>query len=185
MREVALEVPESSQLSVLLDAPGRLEATLIDGIGDRIPAKLQFVGVGETKSPNFGPAQGDHALRNVYNTHDGRVERELAPGSYRLIASRGPEYDAAQQIVEVKAGATTRIELRLRRSVDTRGWVSADLHTHSTESGDTTSSQRGRVLNLLSAGIGSDHFYEVWGQAKSCLSGTCGTIPGPGSPGAD
>ncbi len=35
------------------------------------------------------------------------------------------------------------------RSVQTPGWVSGDFHSHSTPSGDNTSSQLGRVLNLL------------------------------------
>jgi hypothetical protein len=33
--------------------------------------------------------------------------------------------------------------------VDSRGWISSELHSHSTPSGDTVASQRGRVLNLL------------------------------------
>jgi hypothetical protein len=35
------------------------------------------------------------------------------------------------------------------RTVDTRGWVSTEYHSHSSPSGDNTSSQYGRVLNLL------------------------------------
>jgi hypothetical protein len=37
----------------------------------------------------------------------------------------------------------------LRRTVDTRGWVSSDFHSHATPSGDNTTSQLGRVQNLL------------------------------------
>ena len=41
------------------------------------------------------------------------------------------------------------IKAALVRSVDTTGWVSSDFHSHSTPSGDNTSSQLGRVLNLV------------------------------------
>ena len=41
------------------------------------------------------------------------------------------------------------MEAKLVRSVKTDGWISADFHSHSSPSGDNTSSQLGRVLNLL------------------------------------
>jgi hypothetical protein len=74
---------------------------------------------------------------------------ELLPGRYEVVISRGPEYDASIKSIDVAAGETTRLNATLRRSVDTTGWLSADLHSHSTPSGDNTASQRGRVLNLL------------------------------------
>ena len=42
-----------------------------------------------------------------------------------------------------------RSQVQLDRVVDTTGWVSADLHSHSSPSGDNTSDQYGRVENLL------------------------------------
>ena len=44
---------------------------------------------------------------------------------------------------------TPRLEAKLVRSVKTDGWISGDFHSHSSPSGDNTSSQLGRVLNLL------------------------------------
>lgn len=38
---------------------------------------------------------------------------------------------------------------KLVRSVQTPGWVSSDFHSHASPSGDNTSSQLGRVLNLV------------------------------------
>ena len=38
---------------------------------------------------------------------------------------------------------------KLKRTVNTKGWVSAEYHSHSSPSGDNTSSQKGRILNLL------------------------------------
>ena len=43
----------------------------------------------------------------------------------------------------------TSLSVQLDRVVDTTGWVSADLHSHSSPSGDNTSDQYGRVENLL------------------------------------
>ena len=85
----------------------------------------------------------------MYYSHDGRFRRELAPGSYDVIVSHGPEYDAVFTRVDVERGKETRLEAKLVRSVKTDGWISADFHSHSSPSGDNTSSQLGRVLNLL------------------------------------
>ena len=51
--------------------------------------------------------------------------------------------------LEVVAKQMSQITVQLDRVVDTTGWVSADLHSHSSPSGDNTSDQYGRVENLL------------------------------------
>ncbi len=53
----------------------------------------------------------------------------------------------------MEAGQTARLEAKLPRVLDTKGWVSSDFHSHATPSGDNTSSQLGRVLNLVSEQI--------------------------------
>ncbi|HEY3394723.1 MAG TPA: CehA/McbA family metallohydrolase [Lacipirellulaceae bacterium] len=131
-----------------LPDPGYLEATITDEAGSGIPCKVAFYGQG-VADPNFGPDSAVHGVRNLWYTHEGRVRVELLPGRYEVVISHGPEYDAIIRSVDVAAGETARLSERLRRSVDTSGWLSADLHSHSTPSGDNTASQRGRVLNLL------------------------------------
>ena len=66
-----------------------------------------------------------------------------------MIVSYGPEYDAVFTELKVERGQETKLAATLERTVDTTGWVSSDFHSHSTPSGDNSSSQRGRVLNLL------------------------------------
>src|SRR5262249_804305 len=92
---------------------------------------------------------GEHAIKNVYYSHDGRVRRNLDPGSYDAIISYGPEYDAVFTRIDLKRGEDAAIEAKLIRSVRTEHWISADFHSHSSPSGDNTSSQLGRVPNLL------------------------------------
>src|SRR5690606_5992712 len=55
--------------------------------------------------------------------------------------------------ITVEAGRTAMLAAKLPRSVDTAGWVSTDFHSHASPSGDNTSSQLGRVLNLLAEHI--------------------------------
>ena len=67
----------------------------------------------------------------------------LEPGEYDVIVSHGPEYDAVFTVIKIERGKDTPLAAQLKRTVDTRGWLSADFHSHSTPSGDNTSSQRG------------------------------------------
>jgi hypothetical protein len=113
------------------------------------PCKVAFHGRDGTPSPNFGPASGEHAVQNLYYSHTGKFRQKLAPGKYDVVISYGPEYDAIFTTIEVERGKGTSLVTALRRSVKTPGWISADFHSHSSPSGDNTSSQLGRVLNLL------------------------------------
>lgn len=133
-------------------APGFVAGKIVDETGRGIPCKVAFRGQG-VDDPDFGPKSAIHGVRNLWYTAEGNFEVQVKPGSYEVLVSRGPEYDAVMTTVEVRSGETTRIEKQLIHSVDTTGWISAELHSHSSPSGDNTSHQRGRVLNLLAEHI--------------------------------
>lgn len=135
--------------SLTFQPASRISVQVTDDHGKPIATKLQLIGLGSTESPDFGPDTSDYGVKNLLYTADGKASAPIAPGQYTLIASHGPEYDAVTQTVEVTAGRVTQLQVQLRRSVDTTGWVSGEFHSHSTPSGDNVSSQRGRVLNLL------------------------------------
>ena len=124
-------------------------ARITDDRGRPIPAKVSFAGKGGTADPDWGPDSGEIAVKNVYYTHNGSFKQAIAPGKYDVIVSYGPEHDAVFTTLEVPPAATAALNAVLKRSVDSAGWVSADFHSHSSPSGDNTSSQLGRVLNLL------------------------------------
>ncbi len=145
--------PNALAESLTLEAASRIAAQVTDATGQGLPAKLQIVGVEPTVSPNFGPDTAEFAIRNLLYTASGQVSHPLAPGSYSVIVSHGPEFDAVTESIEVKAGGVARIKVALTRTVDTSGWVSGEFHSHSTPSGDNTSLQRGRVLNLLAENL--------------------------------
>jgi hypothetical protein len=148
-KQVALspEAPES--LAVTLPDAATVVVRVSDDRGQPIPCKVQFIGRDGTTSPDFGPDSGEHAIKNVYYSQDGRFHRDLEPGSYDVIVSYGPEYDAVFTRVDAKRGQEALVEAKLVRSVKSDGWISSDFHSHSSPSGDNTSSQFGRVLNLL------------------------------------
>ncbi len=143
-----LQVSEDTLSTITMDPAGILVARVTDAEGNPIPCKVQFQGLEGTPTPDFGPDTAV-TVRNLKYSASGRFRQELAPGKYRVIVSYGPEYHAHFQTVELRAGQETRLDVMLERCVDTKGWISADFHSHSSPSGDNTCSQRARVLNLL------------------------------------
>ncbi len=139
--------------SLTLEPASRILAQVTDQAGQGLPAKLQIIGVEPTVNPNFGPDTAEFAIRNLLYTASGTVSHPLAPGKYTVIVSRGPEFDAVTESIEVKTGQATRLKVALTRTIDSTGWVSGEFHSHSTPSGDNTSLQRGRVLNLLAENL--------------------------------
>jgi hypothetical protein len=140
----------SSSLEITMEDCGYLAGKFIDeSVGKGMPCKITLEGIGGTPTPMYGPDSADPAVLNVIYTHKGEFKQEIAPGKYRAIVSRGPEYDALYLETEVSRGKVTTLEGKLNRVISSPGWVSTDFHSHSTPSGDNTSTQRGRVLNLL------------------------------------
>ncbi len=140
---------EESAYKAVVASGGLVVANITDENGGPIPCKVQFTGTDGTETPDFGPDTGVHANANLYYSHNGHFEKPLAPGTYDVIVSYGPEYDAVFTELTLEAGEETELVATLKRTVDTTGWVSSDFHSHSTPSGDNSSSQCGRVLNLL------------------------------------
>ncbi|MEX0714663.1 MAG: CehA/McbA family metallohydrolase [Pirellulales bacterium] len=135
--------------SIELDEPGYVVAAVRNEQGGPIPCKLAFRGREGTEDPSFGHQSGEWGVRNLRYSENGSFRQPLAPGKYDVIVSHGTEHDAVFAQIAVSRGQETALEAVLVRSVQTPGWISADFHSHSSPSGDNTSSQLGRVLNLL------------------------------------
>lgn len=116
--------------------------------GESIPCKVRFIGEGTTPDPWFGVDIQAHGCRNVYMSESGSFVQAVDPGEYRLVITRGIEYDHAHRSIRVRPGETVRVEAELRRIVATPGWVSTDFHNHSTPSGDNYCGTDDRVINL-------------------------------------
>ncbi len=143
----------AASATVRVDRCGYVAGKIRDTNGGPIPCKVAFHGTGETKTPNFGPNSEAVSVGNLHYSHNGTFRQEIGPGTYEVIISHGPEYDAVFTKIEVQRGQTTDLVATLERVVDTKGWISSDFHSHSTPSGDNTGRQLGRVLNLLCENI--------------------------------
>lgn len=147
-RSQTLEVADESAVTLQLENPPVLKAHITEN-GGPVPCKLQFQGIEDTKDPWLGPNTQGPALENLYYSHNGSFEQVLPAGKYRVLISRGIEYDLVTQTIEMKPGEVTELTASMVRSVQSPGWVSSDPHNHSTPSGDNVTTMHSRVLNIL------------------------------------
>jgi len=117
------------------------------------PCKIQFSGTGKTATPNLGPQNRAHGCVDQWHSETGKFNVALNPGTYRLVITRGVEFNHLVREVTVKAGQFTNVSGTLRRLVNTTGWISADFHNHSTPSGDNQCGTDDRIINLVAEHI--------------------------------
>jgi hypothetical protein len=77
----------------------------------------------------------------------------VPPGTYSLFITRGPEYEATQTSVTVGDGDVVPVATALDHVVDTRGWLSADMHVHVGRSFDSKLPAERRVISMVSNGV--------------------------------
>ncbi|MES2788501.1 MAG: CehA/McbA family metallohydrolase [Planctomycetota bacterium] len=128
-------------------SPGKVIAKITDADGQPIPCKVEFLAQKGTPQPNFGPVTAAFGVQNLRYAPQGTFEQTLPAGQYDVTISHGPEFDAIFTTLNIAVGQTAELTGQLQRTVNTQGWISADLHSHSSPSGDNTASQVGRVLN--------------------------------------
>lgn len=167
---VPITVKKGADVGVALEAGrfGTLSFAVRDERGRGLPSKVTVFR--EDAAPTRDPALGDGFVGGdpeaVLFSLTGEGEVELAPGRYRAIASRGIEYELdASEVFEVGEAQGARQDFVLQHSVDTRGWISADLHVHAVRSHDSGVILADRVRTMAAEGVeffaSTDHDYLV------------------------
>jgi hypothetical protein len=126
--------------------------------------RLVFEGINGTTSPDFADRLTDY---NVVDDEEGvrqdplpqiflagiatdPVSVDLAPGDYKVYATRGLEHTLESTEVSVRAGETTVLKIATpTRITDTPGFIAADLHVHAGDSFDNTTSNEKRVRTFV------------------------------------
>ncbi|MFO0588990.1 MAG: CehA/McbA family metallohydrolase [Polyangiaceae bacterium] len=126
------------------------------------PARIIVRGAPGTPNPDWGDdAEGTGVASYVIATSTGTGTVPLPAGKYVVQITHGFERTAKEEKVEIKLGKTTTVKAALTRVVDTKGWISADLHLHAVPSSDAPSLLTDRVRSLLAAdvevGVATDH----------------------------
>ncbi|MCW5890788.1 MAG: CehA/McbA family metallohydrolase [bacterium] len=167
--------------NMAIPATGTLVVNLVDETSSPIPGKVTVVGFDPSPTPRntqsifglinvstslfmdggpdalpFGLAQA-HFMNQSGTT--GAVA--LEPGSYQVVVSRGQEFSVDKHNVTITAGATTTVNAKIARVIDSPGFVTADFHVHSIDSPDSEVSRSDRVKTVLAEGLDfftpSDH----------------------------
>jgi len=121
--------------------------------GTPLPVRLSVVAEDGTTPDIYFPRTGPSAVREGLIYLNGAGGFELPAGSYRMAATRGMEWSRAEQVVDLRTGPA-RVEFRLRREVDTTGFIAADTHIHTYElsgHGDATVAER--VISIAGEGV--------------------------------
>jgi hypothetical protein len=107
--------------------PVRVRLTQVNGVVAPLPDKAVAVMYGLWDHADGYGFQPDSSFYSA-----GSFAVDLPPGTYRLSLSKGNEYLAQQQEVQIKAGRTLRKKYRLSRWINmpARGWYSGDDHIH-------------------------------------------------------
>jgi hypothetical protein len=133
---------------------GELRVRVTDGDTDApVTARIVVHGVEGTLDPSFGPDYRASGAGPIMDALRGEVVTPLPVGHYRVLATKGLEYNVDAETIVVQSGKKKSVDLVLRRVIDTPNMVACDLHVHARPSFDTPVSQEDRVLSLVSAGI--------------------------------
>ena len=126
--------------------------------------RLVFVGLEGTENPDFEDRLTDYAVHDDEGFHNrSKISQlflagvdsdpkqvDLAPGKYRVYATRGPEYSLGIQDISMQTGKAVNLEIDLpKQTVATPGYIAADLHVHSGISFDNTFPELARVRTFV------------------------------------
>ncbi len=142
-----LAVPRSGAIHVTATATG----------GAPLPVRVQLLPAGTSTIPtvpvNFGePATVAGRLQVEYPI-DGDVTMPAPAGRWRVVVSRGFEYEIVELEVDVVAGATVEVDAVLDRVVDTTGVQCGDFHIHTHRSFDSGDDAREKVRSAVADGV--------------------------------
>lgn len=149
--KIALSIAEGANAApkVAMPSASSIRFDISDEAGKTIPCKAHFTPLDQAAPAlNLGPKHRAHGCVDQYHSENGQFTVQLPVGKYRVVVVRGPEYGHLSQEVTLVAGAQVVFKGSLKRLVDTKGWISADFHNHSTPSGDNVCDTDGRLINI-------------------------------------
>lgn len=123
--------------------------------GKPVPARVSLVNEQGEGTDIYSMSASNNAVRKglVYTTGN-ECSFEIPQGRYEFYATRGMEWSLGRKTISIGAGGTGRVDLRIRRQVDTRGFIAADTHVHTaTMSGHGDATVDERIVTLAAEGV--------------------------------
>ena len=178
-RQITITAGQKTGVLVEMASPATLVVSVRDERGRDAPAKIQLIGAFDAANQGKDPRTFLYSLQlgervrptafdgtnrfveGAWWTKDGRLVATVRPGSYEIVASRGPEYEAKRQAITLREGAHAEASLQLARAFESPGWVAGDFHIHAAPSTDSGLPIEERVISCAAEGlevaIATDH----------------------------
>lgn len=152
--ERTIEFNDKTQdLALKFDIQTKINFEISDNNGDMIPVKVSISGINGTKSPNLGPHTRSNGNGQLFYSNDKNFEVPVTAGDYKIIISHGPEYNIEERTITLENGKSQKVLAKLNRAFISPNYIIADLHNHTTRSGDSNAGVRDRVINMVASGV--------------------------------
>ncbi|MFO0740689.1 MAG: CehA/McbA family metallohydrolase [Labilithrix sp.] len=136
--------------------------------GERLPARVQIIPDQPlAKAPASFGLKTDEPDDRLYREYaiEGQLEVPVPPGGYRVVVTRGYEYELSDTPVLAEEGKTATVTATLKHSVDSTGSMCADFHIHSIYSADSDDGVEKKVKAAVADGleipVSSEHEYII------------------------
>ena len=156
---VSVTAGKTTDARISLNPPARLEYSIKDGRGERIPAVVSF----KKSSPAVDELHPDFYFNKTHIYRAGFFKIHFAmpepggvnirPGTYDVYVSRGLEYEIQKLSVTFEPGKTARHDFVLEHSVDTAGHLCGDFHIHSQPSNDCDDLLADKIRAIAATGL--------------------------------
>jgi len=128
---ISVAAGQTARHDASVPAPAHLAYDCRDGSGASLPCKIVI-----QSGHDAAMSAGVH-VDSLHFGASGQGEFIVPAGDWTVTLSRGWEYTIHRQNITVAAGETAEVAGTLVRQVDTTGFVTVDVHSHSTRSVDS------------------------------------------------
>lgn len=153
-------IPEGAVIAVTVRNPGgelepaRVMAIVPEDDADTVaPYAPDAAHVGSEGDWRWQSEGNGGKISGVGLAIEGTTEIPVPAGRYRVVASRGFEYEIDETELTVVAGERAEVELTIEKVVDTTGWVSSDFHIHALRSPDSDTDYPTRAAQALTENL--------------------------------
>jgi hypothetical protein len=147
---------EIGPFTIELPAVGSMRVVVRDEHAASVPARIQvFPAPGqmvETVPANYGEPVLSGRLQTVFAVA-GDVTLSVPPGSWRVVASRGYEYEIGESTVTIPSGDLVQVPLVVDHTVPSPAELCGDFHIHTWRSNDSGDDATEKVRQALADGL--------------------------------
>ncbi|MCX7765142.1 MAG: hypothetical protein N2246_00325 [Candidatus Sumerlaeia bacterium] len=153
---LSIEVPAGGTHVVKLSVSPEIKLTyeILDAAtSEPLPAKLTFISLPNKPLLDLGATYAAPGSSNTFYAYTGRGELTLPPELFKIIVSRGIEYEMVEKEMRIVPGAKNELKVALKRVLDTTGWICADIGVKTNNSPDSLVTQKDRVIAAVCEGV--------------------------------